>query len=113
MTQAKKKKKSQKHSTCASECTGEKDAKGSVWQQDTVVRGVIPLTSVSLLRQELLSKGAVALAILTWFHYQTASGHLLSVFSFHQENVVWLLWRRLVVIPNGHHGGECLESQGI
>lgn len=35
------------------------------------------------------------------------------MFFSHQENVIWLLYRRLVEIPNGYHGGEGLESQGM
>lgn len=51
LNQKKKKKnhrqrKSQKYSTCARECTVEKGAKGSVWQQDTIVRST-PYISVS------------------------------------------------------------------
>lgn len=33
------------------------------------------------------------------------------VLSFSQD--IWLLWKRLVEIPSGYHGGECLESQRI
>ena len=34
-----------------------------------------------------------------------------AVLSFSQD--IWLLWKRLVEIPSGYHGGECLEVQGI
>lgn len=41
----KREKENQKYSTCAKLCTVEKGAKGSVWQQDTIVGG-LPLISV-------------------------------------------------------------------
>lgn len=85
----------------------------TLYMSDNVLeKRVLSLKEQRLLDSRTCSEDTVYLAVLKWFQLQITSDHFGVHVSFSQD-VVWLLCKRLVEIPNDYHGGKCLESQGI